>query len=605
MIMQDKILHLYNEELQKIRNEAQQFASRHPQVADNLKINNEQINDPLIAGLIESYAYLTASLRQQIDDEYQLISQTLLNQLYPHYLQPIPSASIIQLTTSEKLKTADTLPRHTALTAHTTDGSNCQFQTVYDTPLAPIEIAEISYINSTAAPQIAGLGQQLKACLKISISSKSAEFSLAKDLDRVRFYIKMGIDEAQLLYQQIFNQTIKLTATSTDNQTTMLPNSCIKTIGFAENEGLLPYAAQSHPGYRLLTEYFCFPQKFLFFELTDLRKYLKDQADDKINLYFYLNRFENNLSSNVNHNSLALHCTPIVNLFKTFSDPVKLTPGKDIYHVTTNKDDITKSEIINIINLNIGGQDNSQKLSCRYFFDLYDHDNTEKIDYYWHMQRKPSWQFGHPDLPGNEVLIQISDRQGKLQTFDKMSANIECWCCNRDLPLKIDPQSLAFKTTAEMASGITLLSQPTPTLRIDLSDNLHWRLLSHLNLNHLSLSNDDFSLENLRSLLKLYNFNDNPQNDKLLNSLSKLQVKPTMARHPSDPRAGFCQGLDIQLTFDEHQYQQHRCYFFATVLDKFLSQYCHLNTFTQLSIASQQQGVIAKWTPRIGQQMLL
>ena len=59
---------------------------------------------------------------------------------------------------------------------------------------------------------------------------------------------------------------IALAKSARDPEPVVLPKSSLVPVGFARDEGMFPYSARSFPGYRLLSEYFAFPEKFLFCE---------------------------------------------------------------------------------------------------------------------------------------------------------------------------------------------------------------------------------------------------------------------------------------------------------------------------------------------------
>src|SRR3546814_4985833 len=55
--------------------------------------------------------------------------------------------------------------------------------------------------------------------------------------------------------------------------------SALSQVGFDQDEGILPHTRRSFLGYRLLQEYFSFPEKFFFLELGGLRA-LRDRSEE-------------------------------------------------------------------------------------------------------------------------------------------------------------------------------------------------------------------------------------------------------------------------------------------------------------------------------------
>ena len=102
--MNDELLKYYNRELAYVRHLGKDFAEKYPKVAGRLKLTDEVIEDPHVSRLVESFAFLTANIRQNLDDSFPELTDALLGQLYPDYQAPIPSLSIVKLE-SENLST--------------------------------------------------------------------------------------------------------------------------------------------------------------------------------------------------------------------------------------------------------------------------------------------------------------------------------------------------------------------------------------------------------------------------------------------------------------------------------------------------------------------
>ena len=103
------------------------------------------------------------------------------------------------------------------------------------------------------------------------------------------------------------------------------PASAIEPAGFAPEEALLPWPARSFAGFRLLTEYFAFPEKFLFVDFTrlDAKTLLSD--GNRLEIFVYLDRALPELERTIGADTLALGCTPVVNLFPQRCEPIPLT----------------------------------------------------------------------------------------------------------------------------------------------------------------------------------------------------------------------------------------------------------------------------------------
>ena len=94
--MSQTLYHYYERELTFIRQFAQEFAKQYPAAAGRLLLEPNRSTDPHVERLIESFALLTGRIQHKIDDEFPELTTALLGVLYPHYLAPIPSMTIVQ-----------------------------------------------------------------------------------------------------------------------------------------------------------------------------------------------------------------------------------------------------------------------------------------------------------------------------------------------------------------------------------------------------------------------------------------------------------------------------------------------------------------------------
>ena len=78
----------FQEELDKLKDLGVEFSKAHPAVAPML---SGRSSDPDVDRLLEGVAFLTALLRQKLDDEFPEIIHKLVQLIWPHYLRPLPS----------------------------------------------------------------------------------------------------------------------------------------------------------------------------------------------------------------------------------------------------------------------------------------------------------------------------------------------------------------------------------------------------------------------------------------------------------------------------------------------------------------------------------
>ena len=97
--MRDDLLLYYERELNYLRQLGAEFAEKHPKIAGRLLLDTDkgESEDPHVERLLEAIAFLAARVHLKIDDEFPEITEALLSILYPHYIRPIPSMSIVEM----------------------------------------------------------------------------------------------------------------------------------------------------------------------------------------------------------------------------------------------------------------------------------------------------------------------------------------------------------------------------------------------------------------------------------------------------------------------------------------------------------------------------
>src|SRR5512143_21290 len=139
--MRDELLGYYERELVFLRQMGAEFAQKYPKIAGRLLLEPDKCEDPHVERMIEAFAFLASRVHLKIDDEFPEMTESLLNVLYPHYLAPIPSMSIVQFTLDAqqgKLTSGYTIDRGAMLYSHSIHGTPCRFRTCYPVTLWPL-----------------------------------------------------------------------------------------------------------------------------------------------------------------------------------------------------------------------------------------------------------------------------------------------------------------------------------------------------------------------------------------------------------------------------------------------------------------------------------
>jgi len=602
--MTDKLLPYYNDELQYLRNMAEEFSKLYPSIAGNLRVSGDAFDDPHVSRLMEAVAFLNARIACKLDDEFPELIDTLLNIIYPHYLSPFPSFSIIQLSPGKDMAEPYYVPRHTELETELFEEKTCQFRTCYSQTIYPFDVIDAKIVAQPFLAPANPSAENAQSLLQIDLRCTKEGISFSSVQPKtLQFYLNGLITHVLPLFELIFNNTISIgfAESANDKQPILLPPDVIRPIGFDKADGLLPYPSRSQLAYRILSEFFAFPNKFFFFEI-DLLRCITRKVGAKFSLFFYFNNRNIELERVINKEAFLLGCTPIVNLFEQQAEPILLSHNRLEHRVVPDarqQKNMVVHEIISVKSIDSNGD----KKNINPFY-LRNAKEMDASTIFWSASRKPS--SGLQRL--TDVYLSLTSNQ-KILDQEELTLSVKALCSNGDLPNRLPfggghPRFNLVKGSGPLG-GVACIFPPTNIILHHGTSGHKWRLLSHLNLNKLSLS-DENSLSVLREILHLY---DNDKGDIFRNfveGIMSLEVKRGTARAPQyedDPTwvDAICRGMDVHIKFDEGLYPGNSCYLFALILEKFFALYSTINSYTRLSYSIRgKAGIIKKWTPRVG-----
>lgn len=630
--MRDELLGYYERELIFLRRMGGEFAKKYPKIAARLQLDEEKIEDPHVERMIEAFAFLSGRIGLKLDDELPEITESFLNLLYPHYLAPIPSMAIAQFSfgsPDDKITAVQKLGRGARLNSRPVDGTPCRFQTSYDVELAPLELQSAALESN--APQDAR-GKYADCFIRLSMrcfgDANLHEYTVGETglpPKSLRFHINGDPQLVFPLYEIIFNHAVSVefrpkesplsqkTLKTLTNLQLKLPEpiiipaaEAIKQVGFTEEEAVLPFTKRSFAGYRLLSEYFAFPYKFLFFDLFGLDKAVAAKFGSHFDMIIHLKDVTPPVAPVVAE-TFRMGCTPIVNLFSRLADPIYLSQQKYEYQVVADVHRQMTTEIYSIDGVisNDPRTNTTREFSPFYSLKHAFGEQTEKA--FWYAVRRNSQR---PNDEGTEIFMSLVDMgfNPRVPAVDVL--NVRTTCTNRDLPGRLPfggkEGDFEVEGTA-LLSRVRCLTKPTETIRPPQRRAAQWRLISHLNLNYLSLvSGEDIAPEALQEILHLYNFNDSSVTRKQILGITGIESRKVVRKIGGRVGAGFVRGIETTLTFDEEQYVGSGMFLFACVLERFLGLYASLNSFNQMVMRTEQREEVVKQFPaRAGEQDLL
>jgi type VI secretion system protein ImpG len=638
--VREQLLNYYERELTYIRQMGAEFAQKYPKIAGRLLLEPDRCEDPHVERLLEGFALLAARVHLKIDDDFPEISTALLESLYPHYIRPIPSMSVVQYQLDPKGKTTTSLqiPKGALLLSNRINGNYCKFRSAYDVTMWPLEVKECSWRSAEGIANLIPPGslesEEVRknppvAVLRVKLSCSPDDVVLSTlPIDKLVFYLSGESNVANALYELLLQDCIAVFARNPAGPPntaptligkagwkptqSRLPQALLRPVGFAEDEGVLPYSGRSFLGYRLLQEYFAFPEKFFFLELGGLEALRQAQFGNSVELLFLIRRFEKPerhqmLELGVSAGTLKLNCTPIVNLFAQTAEPIRLDHTKHEYQVIP---DVRRQQVTEIFSLeSVVGHDSRQQQTVPYEpFYAFRHASAAKSDgAFWHATRRVSEI--DDDLP-TEVFLSLVTLNGEPAAPNADSVTVRCICTNASLASKLAVGNEKNETGDFQLDGfsavrkIIALRRPTPAIQPPLGKATLWKLVSHLSLNYLSLVEN--GKEALQEILSLYNFSDSAFLRNQINGIVSLQSRRQFGMVTSEGGVSLARGTRIEMEVDEEQFAGGGAYLFCSVLERFLGLYASLNSFSQLSVTTvQRKEALATWQPRSGSTILV
>jgi len=604
--MADDLLSYYNRELSYLRKQGGEFAEQHPKVAGRLRMSGDVVEDPHVSRLLEGAAFLNARIRRKLDDEFPELTDGLLGHLYPHYLAPIPSMAIVQFRPAADLTEPQVTPRGEILLSEPVAGERCRFRTTQAVEVAPLEVEAAAL---SGRPLIGPLSP--KGCvgvLRLTVRTTNKDASFEKSApDRLRFYLKGSPAEALQLYELLLNNcgAVALAENRDDADPLVLGADAIQPVGFAPDEAVIPHSPRSAPGYRLLTEYFAFPDKFLFFDVCGVAPKLRRLKGRTLDIFVYVTRSALELELGATKDSFALGCTPVINLFEHRADPITISGYSTEYQVTPDSRRPGALEVYSIDKVTVSSPDGVTR-PLRPIYGLTHAGSQRKDSWFWHVAQREE-RFGET---AKETFLAFVDLDGDPAQAADWVASVETTCSNRDLAGKLPfggghPQ-MRLEREAAGVGQISCLTAPTAPIRLSNRRENIWRLISHLLLNHLSLVDHTYGPEALREILHLYDLRGAPETRAMIDSLIGVEARRSTARAPNRDMGVLCRGLDVTLQFDEQPTSGAGVFLLAAVLERFLAHYVSINTFTRLTAKVKgRAGVLRTWPPRAGDLTLL
>lgn len=366
-------------------------------------------------------------------------------------------------------------------------------------------------------------------------------------------------------------------------------------MGFQDQEAIIPYPAQSFPGYRLLQEYFLLPEKFLFFRLTGWEEWQSRGEGSSFTVRLELKESPRAFTRLKSENFI-LSATPGINLFPMHAKPIRLDQRQAEFPVQPDSSRGAHYEVYSVTDV-VGIIHGTAEQRAFVPFDLYTPEPKDRPVY--HVSRKRS-----PVHQGLSTFISV-DYPSESGPPRVETLSMELLCTNGSLTesLQVGDIRLPTSNTPEFVdcSNVRL---PKPGSFPPMGRNLLWRFLSHLSLNYLSLART----ENFKALLELYLFPETRDQKSYLANRKRLDgLEKVVSQPKSKLVAGvMMRGQETRLSLrQDHFTGRGDLFLFCSVLNSFLGSYASLNAFTELTVEESLSGEEYRWPAQIGDRPLI
>jgi len=592
--------HYFQEELSALRELGKEFSEKNPRLAPFLSVEGQ---DPDVERLLEGFAFLSGRIRQKLDDDLPEFAWSLIKLIWPHFLQTIPSITTVQMSPLDILSEKQRLFKGAEIKSKAVDGTPCTFKTAFDVDLNPMRVQSVNVKEENGVSKI---------CLSLQLFQSAS----LKDIkfDDLRFHLQGAFTKTSLWYYLLREcvSSVDVWAENEDKRfkVGVLPAASIKPAGLNANVSLFPAVKQQFSGHRLLFEYFCYPEKFLYIDVLGLEALFLNVPDtnaahfETLHLEWVLDRILP-VADYPTDNNIRLYCTPAVNQFQVSSRPFLLDRRRAEHRLRVEAPSPDHYEILNVDKLE-GWSPETRRVTEYPLFESYCANNTES-----NKTHKTFWSQQRPSVVGKGLETYISfvsvatpKPDAKVINGATQAETIsgKVTCSNRHLPARLGVGDICIETsTIPEYLDCKNISAVTPSYSPATKMNWIWRLISLSALN-IHKVQDLASLKSLITHFDVRGLFDKQQQAATrlkVEGLESLSITPVMRLFKGMP----VRGSDVRLTVNSEKFSgMGDIFLFGEILNEFFTLSAPINSFQRLSIKTVPEGEVIHWCARVGEQ---
>ncbi|MDX4028671.1 type VI secretion system baseplate subunit TssF [Aliarcobacter skirrowii] len=584
----------YKKELISLRTKGLEFSKNNPGLSSYL---SKEGQDPDVERLLEGFAFLSGSLNQLLDQELPEVAHTLVQILWPDYNRVIPSYSIIQYAINKESNETIFIPKNSEVMSKVKPNvKQCNFRTVYDTEILPIDLQSVEYFSNNK-----------KSSIELDFKATGATTLLNIKIEKLRLFLNGSKYVVYDLYLYLLKYVENISIMLKDINGEILKNiiidkSSIKAVGLDDKDYMLPYSESLFSGYILLQEYFCFRDKFLFIDLLNLSKMKMVEEDilDKSKSFTIKIGFSKTFTNQEipTKDNFILNATPIINIFNTDAVPIKKDFSNDEYLIEPIELTKEQGEVFSVENVR-AWSDKTSSYQDMLPFEEFEH-SAEGREFY-SIKTKTSNQ---GDRTNSYIRFSNVSRDNVFSNIST-TVSLKLLCTNRNIPtnLRIGDICIPKIGVNSVNTPFKNITVPTISYPPPIAKDFLWKIISNMSLNYLSLAD----INTLRRVLAVYDFygaydlKQREINARNLEGLVSIDYSKCEYIDEGFP----IKGHHIKIKLDKSKFSTlGEAYLFCTVINEFFSLYGSLNSFHRLSVEVLNEDTF-EWPIKIGSKMVI
>lgn len=594
----------YREELDYLRQLGKLLAKEKPYLARFL---SEKQGDPDVERLMESFAFLSGGLRQKLEDEFPEFTHGIIRMLWPNYLRPVPAMTIIKYEPENTLKVPVQVLRNELVSTgnlqfNISEGNVLGNDTTKSPPACNFTLARNVWLQPLKIKDVRNASTLDEGIIDIEFYTEKGVSADSLDLNKISFWLANHDDYTRYQLYLWFSERLMYAELILEEGHIPLPTLWLDSAGFERDDALLPWPKNVHNGYRVLQEYFCYPESFFFFNLRDAASLTDDFRGGVFTLRL---RFNQPLPEDIKlrQDSLQLCCTPAVNLFLHHAEPISPDGHLPQYPLRASHHHPDAYDIFcveSVTNKDMTVHDGSEKRSrsvCNWpEFESFNHQleyTGQREVIYWHHRTKTS--LFHRGLDHSIALVHAD---GDVPNPARLKGEVITpllVCTNRMLPGELHTGDINVAVGKNPAvASFSNITRPTRPLYPVMDGDMHWSLISSMNLNYLSLLDRDALVQILRTfdIPGIHHPQQARLSQQKLDAMEKMETRPVDRLFKGVPVRGLATTLWINPT---PFICEGEIYLLGTVLSHFFALYASINSFHRLKIINTESQEVWEW----------